>query len=171
MKPTARLAMRQFTEAVGYLELGLAQHALDRLEGIERIPSAMRPEAELVRGMVLRDLGRCREAIPHLQYAAERDPSNVRIWLALGWCHKRTQRLDLAIEALESARRECPAEPTVIYNLACYWSLQRNKDLALQYLGRALELDARFRTMIAAESDFDPIRSDPDFQAIAGLPV
>lgn len=171
MKPTSRLAMRQFMEAVGYLELGLPTHALARLDALEVVPSAIKSEVEMVRGMVLRDLQRYREAIPHLRFAAVRDPSNVTVWLALGWCFKRIQRLDLAIEALEQARKECPTESTVVYNLACYWSLQHNKELALQNLGRALEMDSRFRGMIATESDFDPIRHDPDFQAMVGMVV
>ena len=32
------------------------------------------------------------------------------IWLALGWCYKRTNRLDLAIEALEEGLTVAPDE-------------------------------------------------------------
>ena len=53
----------------------------------------------------------------------EAEPENVRAWLALGWCHKRTGRIDLAIDALEAARNADPDEPLILYNLACYWSL------------------------------------------------
>ena len=43
------------------------------------------------------------EALVPLGRVAEVEVENVNAWLALGWCHKRTGRLDLAIDALESA--------------------------------------------------------------------
>jgi hypothetical protein len=55
--------------------------------------------------------------------------------------------------------------------LACYLSLAGDKGRALRHLARALELDAEYRALADAESDFDPIRSDPDFQALLGLGV
>jgi hypothetical protein len=57
----------------------------------------------------------------------------------------------------------------VQYNLACYWSLAGGKRRALDYLARALALDSRYRDMVHDERDFDPIRSDPEFQALAAM--
>jgi len=86
--------------------------------------------------------------------------------LALGWCHKRTGHLDLAIEALESAL-ELDGEGSIIhYNLACYWSLSHQPTLSIYHLTVALDLNPDFRDVIAAEPDFDPIRNHPDFLAI-----
>ncbi len=39
------------------------------------------------------------------------------------------------------------------------------------HLSRAFELDSEFRALVDREPDFDPICSDPDFQAILGLGV
>ena len=40
------------------------------------------------------------------------------------------------------------------------------KTQALSWLGRALRMDASYRQLIDDESDFDPLRHDPDFQMI-----
>jgi hypothetical protein len=55
------------------------------------------------------------------------------------------------------------SEAVLHYNLACYWSLARNRTLALRYLSRALEIDANFRDMVGDEPDFNPLRHDPEF--------
>jgi Flp pilus assembly protein TadD len=98
-------------------------------------------------------------------------PSNLRVWLALGWCHKRNGRLDLAIEALQQAEEVAPSEAVVPYNLACYWSLAGNKDQALTHLSRAIAMDPEFRDRIGDEPDFDPLRSDPEFRALTEIIV
>ena len=70
-----------------------------------------------------------------------------------------------------SAVKVDPAEAILQYNLACYWSLARNRTLALRFLSRALEMDSNLRDMIADESDFDPLRHDPEFVAVTNVIV
>jgi Flp pilus assembly protein TadD len=129
------------------------------------------PQIQLIKGQALRTMERFKEALEPLSAAAESDPQNIDTWLALGWCHKRTGRLDLAIEALEEALDLQPGSALVNYNLACYWSLARNKRQALEYLSQALSLDNGFRNLIDGERDFDPLRNDPDFQAVTSISV
>lgn len=119
-----------------------------------------------LRGEALRALDQYREALVPLGRVAEAEPENIRVWLALGWCHKRTGRIDLAIDALETALTVDPEEPLIRYNLACYWSLAGGKRQALTYLEQAFALDSNYRHLVEHESDFDSIRSDPEFQAI-----
>jgi hypothetical protein len=57
------------------------------------------------------------------------------------------------------------------YNLACYWSLARRRDRALDCLSHALELDVAYRALIDDEPDFDPLRNDPEFRSITGVIV
>jgi tetratricopeptide (TPR) repeat protein len=92
-------------------------------------------------------------------------------WLALGWCFKRSGRLDSAIESLKEALVVDPEQGIVHYNLSCYWSLAGNVPLALQHLERALALDSNFRSMTEREADFDPIRADPGFQSLTSAIV
>jgi tetratricopeptide (TPR) repeat protein len=156
--------------AEGYLELGMAQHALDELDQL-RVAAAGSPRALYLRGEALRELERYREALKPLRKAAKVDPDNTHVWLSLGWCHKRTGRVDLAVKALERALEVEPTEPLLQYNLACYLSLVGNKERALAHLSQALKLAPRYREMVHDEPDFDPIRSDPDFEALTRVIV
>ena len=167
-----RIRRRQWLrQAEGYLELGMAQHALDTLARYGD-PAKMPGDACYWRGEALRVLGRHEEALVSLSRAAEQLPSKaVEIGLALGWCHKRTGRIDLAISALERATARDPENALVLYNLACYWSLAGNKRQVLLFLSRALSLAPSYRELIAEESDFDNVRSDPAFKALATVSV
>lgn len=161
---------RCIQEAEGYLELGMAQHALDLLDQVSE-PGTFLGHMLYLRGAAFREMRRYADAIEPLEQAGELKPSNINVWLALGWCQKRLGRLDLAIEALEQARDVRPNEAVVHYNLACYWSLAGKKEQSLDSLARALSIDADYRELVGSETDFDPLRSDPDFQALTAIIV
>lgn len=124
-------------------------------------------------GLLLRQraLGGFGEALDPLSRAALGSPNEIHIWLALGWCYKRTGRIDLAIESLEEALAVAPNDALVNYNLACYWSVAGNKRQALAYLTRSFDLKEHYRRLVASEPDFDAIRSDPSFQALMRVTV
>ncbi len=171
MAPGNRTRTLQILRAAeGYLELEMPQQALDVLARLDEA-SATRSQALYLRGEALRWLERHGEAIEILRRAAEQAPSNLHVWLALGWCYKRTDRLDLAIDALEQAQATDAEEAILYYNLACYQSLAGNKTEALENLSRAVAIDGQYRDRMGDEPDFDPIRSDPEFQALATIVV
>lgn len=171
MSSHERIRRQQFVlQAEGYLELGMPGHALEALARFGS-PESLSDHALYLKGEGLRALGRFRDAIEPLARAAQGDPSNVHIWLALGWCYKRTGRIDLAIESLEEALVAEPGDALINYNLACYWSLANNKRQALAYLQRAFDLEDHYRVLVADESDFEAIRSDPGFQAMTRVTV
>lgn len=171
MSPHDRIRRQQLMmQAEGYLELGMAAHALDVLGRFG--DSATLPNHALyLKGQSLRELGQFREALEPLSRAAQASPDNVSVWLALGWCYKRIGKLDRAIESLEEALLAEPGDALVHYNLACYWSLAKNKRQALAYLSRALDLEDEYRALIADESDFDAVRDDPAFQTLTRVTV
>jgi Flp pilus assembly protein TadD len=152
-------------EAEGYLELGMPHHALQTL-GRLGDPTGFDADALYLWGEGLRAMQRHFEALMPLERAARLAPEDVRVRVALGWCYKRTGRLDLAIASLEKAANINPSEALLRYNLACYLSLAGQKRQALQYLSQALAMDPVYRDMVEEETDFDPIRSDPEFRAI-----
>jgi tetratricopeptide (TPR) repeat protein len=149
----------------------LAHRALEQLDQIPADYPKWRAERAYLRGHALRTMDRYADAIGPLSEAAELQPSNIHVQLALGWCYKRTGRLDLAIQSLEEAMEAQPDEGIIHYNLACYWSLAQNKGLALQYLTQSFDLDPNYRDLVATERDFDPLRDDPDFQMLTSVSV
>ena len=153
---------RQLDEAEGYLMLNLPARALEILE-CRTDWATMQFEASFLTGEALRSLDRFRDALKPLELAAKLRPSEVGVAIALGWCYKRTHRLAQAIDALERAGRHNPGTPLLHYNLACYWSLAANPSKALDELSLALELEPGLRGLIAAETDFDSLRDDPEF--------
>ena len=156
-------------QAEGYLELGMSQHALDLLASLR--DQDMDPQGWYLRGEALRALERYAEAIGPLERVAEAAPDDIAVWLALGWCYKRAGRIDRAVYGMEQAIKVKPKEALLHYNLACYLSLAGEKERALKHLTKALGFDPSFRGLVDGERDFDPIRSDPGFQAIVGAVV
>ena len=173
-------------EAEGYLELitcladrwpprpeirePIAKRALELLGQVD--PAGhQRATWLLLKGEAFRTMNRYGEALEPLLQSAELDEENIGTWLALGWCYKRTGRLDLAIESLEKALVSDDQAAIIHYNLACYWALANNPNLAVGYLQRALEIDPDYKNMIADEPDFEPIRDYPEFQVLAGVIV
>jgi Flp pilus assembly protein TadD len=152
-------------EAEGFLELGMPEHALAALR---RLGDAETQDGNTLYlwGEGLRTLERYAEALTPLQQAVKAAPEDIRIRIALGWCYKRTGRLDLAIDALEQAVILKPEEALLRYNLACYLSLDGQKRRALRYLSQALTIDPAYRDLVEKESDFDPLRDDPEFRAL-----
>ncbi|MDX1962311.1 MAG: tetratricopeptide repeat protein [Pirellulales bacterium] len=148
----------------------LAERAIGTLNKLSE-EERLSPPAQNLLGQAYRSLERYAEAIPPLRIAADAEPKNIHIWLALGWCYKRTSRLDLAIESLEEALEAKPNVAIIHYNLACYWSLAQHKEHALKYLANALQIDPDYRDLVAQERDFDPLRNDPDFRALTAVLV
>lgn len=166
--------------AAGYLELGAllvdpefgpppsAERLLKRaIAELSSLPREVREGglASLIEGEALRALGRWEAALEPLQRAAETNHGEIEAWLGLGWCLKRLGRLPEAIQALEAGLDASPREPVLLYNLACYHSLAGHVASAIDHLRRAIAIDDRFRDLTGTERDFDPIRSDPRFQA------
>lgn len=127
---------------------------------------AFKLEQLKLRGEVLRTEKRHDEALEAFEQADELDPDDVSTLLGIAWCLKRLDRLDDAIETMHRAYRACPEESIVLYNIACYYSLAGDKEQALSWLGRALRMSPDLRELIPEETDFDPLRDDPDFQFV-----
>jgi tetratricopeptide (TPR) repeat protein len=156
---------RQLAAAEGYTALGMYAHALAELDRIADPEEAVF-EVNYQRGDALRHLGRHEEALTAFHRAFDDEPDDVDLLMAMAWCYKRTDQLPRAITSMEQAYRIKPKEAVILYNLSCYWSLAGNKTQSLSWLGRALRMDNGLRQLIDDETDFDPLRNDPDFQLI-----
>ena len=88
------------------------------------------------------------------------------------WSHLRpkfeTGDYETVIEELERLVEEHPQYAALSYNLACAESLAGRTDDALRHLRATIELDPEGARFARGDSDFDAIRDDPRFSAIAG---
>ena len=157
-------------QAEGYLELGMPRHALEVLARYGRSDSLAGSRACICKARVC-ELGPVSRGWSRWRGPRKAALTNVHIWLALGWCHKRTGRIDLAIEALEEALAVEPNDALIHYNLACYWSLAGNKRQALSLSLAGLRPEGTVSHAGGREPDFDAIRSDPAFQALMRVTV
>jgi tetratricopeptide (TPR) repeat protein len=66
-------------------------------------------------------------------------------------------------EILQKALAINPNIPLTNYNLACYYSIQNNVPLAVEYLARAIQLFPKNREQAKTDTDFDKIRQDTRF--------
>jgi len=181
---TGSLKRRLIREAEGFLELatlfedrftlepadktGLADQCLETLSRIKE-PGSRLSQIRYLQGQAHRLATRYPQAIAHLQEAWELDSSNAHTCLALAWCYKRQDQLELAVSAMQDALELEPDSGIAHYNLACYLSLLQRAKPALDHLSTAVEIDAAFRFLAADETDFDPIRSEPEFRSLATL--
>jgi tetratricopeptide (TPR) repeat protein len=145
----------------------MGQHALRELDAIGD-PEAAPFEYHRLRGEACRMLEDYDRALAAFAKALVASPDDLDVLMGMAWCYKRSDRLPRAIAAMEEAYRSHPKEPIVLYNIACYYSLAGDKTQALSWLGRALRMKSALRSLIADESDFDPLRDDPDFQYVTG---
>ena len=75
---------------------------------------------------------------------------------------------DKAADVLEQAAAEHPDDPGVLYNLTCAESMLGRKAEALGHLRRSAEQSERHREFAKTDTDFDPIRDEPEFAEIVG---
>jgi hypothetical protein len=92
------------------------------------------------------------------------EPSPWEAWLAALPHHVRGDTAK-AVEIMREAQKRHPDNPNVLYNLACMESLSGFTDEAIEHLEAAIATDPRAREWAQGDSDFDPIRADPNFPA------
>ena len=85
-----------------------------------------------------------------------------------GISHLERQEYAEAVAAFEGARAAHPGDPGLLYNLACAESLAGDADAALGHLATAVSLDERLAGHAQTDPDFEPIRAEERFAALAG---
>jgi tetratricopeptide (TPR) repeat protein len=74
-------------------------------------------------------------------------------------------------EAADRGRELVEANPeyaTLLYNVACCESLAGRPADAIGHLRRSIEISERSRELAKGDSDFDPIRDEPEFKELVG---
>lgn len=136
--------------AAGYLELGMAEEALEELAGIAGAP----PEMLHLRVEILFSLKRWQEAAEICQPMLERDPGEPAWWIQAAYAVRRWQSLEAAEPILREALLHHPENLLIGYNLACYACMGGRHDEARELLDRALDKE-RDEILQLAENDPD----------------
>ena len=164
----SRRLKRRMEAAQGFLMLDLADQALRELDEIDDA-GEQAFHFHLLRGEALRAKAEHRRALDQFLMAHAIDPTDLSALMGMAWCYKRIDRLDQSIDTLRLAYESHAEVPVVLYNLACYYSLAGDKEQALSWLGRALRMDRNFLKLVPHETDFAPLRDDPDFAHLLEL--
>ncbi len=94
------------------------------------------------------------------------NPNLPTMYISRGAAYGNKKDYDRAIADYNEAIRLDPKYPLAFYNKACCYALTGKKDLAIENLGKALELGYRDFKYMEKDSDLDSIRDDPGFKEL-----
>jgi serine/threonine protein kinase/Tfp pilus assembly protein PilF len=106
------------------------------------------------------------EGMRRLYKHLELNPDDSRaLYLGAGALMQQGEK-EKAVEWAARARRANDSDSMVLYNVACVYSLGEMTDEALSCLESAIQNGFGHREWLDNDSDLDPIRADPRFQAL-----
>jgi hypothetical protein len=94
-------------------------------------------------------------------------PAGFEIWAPLTPLYEAEEYAEAADRGRKLIEAH-PEYPGLLYNVACCESLAGRTVDAIEHLRLAIERADRFRRLAAGDSDFDPVRDDPAFEALVG---
>jgi tetratricopeptide (TPR) repeat protein len=167
--------------------LGIAYHNLGDYErAIECYREALRyctPEAAPMDyamtqnnlGLAYRNLGDYEQAIDcyweALRFltpeAAPMDYAKTQNKLGIAYMYQ--EEYERAFEAYGRALAVNPEDATTTYNSACTHALRGDAAAAIDWLGKAIALDEKYRQLARDDDDFAALRDDERFRALVGV--
>ncbi len=113
--------------------------------------------------------GRYDEAIQQFETVLEGDPKNAKAAKNLETAKKNqaaAKERERQIETAKKAAEAQPKNPGAVYNLARAYAFYGNKEEAVVWLGKALELGYGDLAYLKADSALEGLRSDPGYQRL-----
>jgi tetratricopeptide (TPR) repeat protein len=92
-------------------------------------------------------------------------PNNSRALNGLGMSRYSLKEYDLAIEAFEK-ENALHANPVTMYNIACSYALQSQKEKAFEWLGKAVDAGLPIYSDPAHDTDLSSLADDPRFETL-----
>ncbi len=94
------------------------------------------------------------------------DPFRVEYWCNLGLCHKSLGEYDDSLEYLWRANKMQMYDPSIVFEIAVVYALQKNKERTLETLRLAMDEDFPLHEEIQKEEAFAFLKSDEDFKLL-----
>ena len=105
-----------------------------------------------------------RDAARRFEEYAQKNPQSGRAWYNLGYASLAAERPEVAAEAFHKALDLGYRKPTTMYNLACAYSHLDQKDLAFDWLFKAIDAGFDGASTIRRDEDLDNLRGDPRYR-------
>jgi quercetin dioxygenase-like cupin family protein len=93
------------------------------------------------------------------------EPAGWELWAPFGRLYQEGRYAEAADQARDVVAAH-PEYPGLLYNVACCESLAGRKDDAIEHLRLAIEKSDGTRSYLEGDSDLDPLRDEPEFQAL-----
>lgn len=107
-----------------------------------------------------------RKALRAAEKHLELFPDEARAWCLGAITLVRLGNPERGLEWAQRALQADPEDASVLYNVACAFSLTGKTDRAIKCLDEAATFGFRHKQWIERDSDFDSLRGDPRFQAV-----
>jgi serine/threonine protein kinase/Tfp pilus assembly protein PilF len=107
------------------------------------------------------------EAMHLLEQHLEFNPDDARALNLGAIMAARVGETDRGLAWMQRSLASSPDDSNLLYNAACFYSVQGHADDAIRCLHQAMDNGWRAKDWLANDPDLDPIRDDPRFKEIA----
>jgi Tfp pilus assembly protein PilF len=147
---------RHLRAAIGFIELGMPEDAVFEIESLLPEDKNRRDVLE-VRLEIYREA----KAWSLMEVVArelwKRHPDGPVYWTNLAWAVRRSGSMVAARDILLEAVKRFPSDAMTNYNLGCYACQLGDIEQAKTRVGKAIELDAKFKLLALDDADLDPL--------------
>jgi Tfp pilus assembly protein PilF len=151
-----KTADRHLQAAVGYLELGMVEDAANEIECI----SPDQKNSSEVLGVRL-EIYRAAEKWSLMEVVArelwKRHQDQPVYWNDLAWAVRRAESVGSANAILLQAVEKFPEDAMTSYNVGCYACQLGDIEQAKMRVGKAIELDPKFKLLALDDADLEPL--------------
>ena len=104
--------------------------------------------------------------IGFMEGVSQRDPRSCEAWRVLSEDYARRGNLEARLRADEQLARLEPNDPSVLYNLACSYSLKKQAEPAVNALSRAVAKGFREFKWLLKDPELGHVRKNPLFKKV-----
>lgn len=111
-----------------------------------------------------RERSKWRDSARRFEEYAQKHPEKGRAWYNLGYASLAAERPEQAVEAFQKALNLSYRPGATMYNLACSYAHLDQRDLAFDWLFKAIDAGFDEASTIRRDEDLDNLRGDPRYR-------